>query len=151
MDEGGAQGRLEQGLGGLGGRLHEIAEHAVVADFQGHAAFEQELGLQGRDHPAAVVAKLTGLIQFRTETLGDKAAVPDQGRQFGAQALAEGAQQSAELRGVGESQGVQRRGDLGGRAVQRLAHGGEQGANLLPRQQTGSDGAKVSRAAASKT
>ena len=75
MDEDGVQGRPEQGLGGLGGGLDEIAQDPVVTDFQGHAALGGQLRLQGQDDPPAVIAKPARLVQLRPDPGGDEAPV----------------------------------------------------------------------------
>ena len=45
MDEGGVQGRAQQGLGRLGRGLDEIAQHPVMPDLQGDAALLGQLSL----------------------------------------------------------------------------------------------------------
>ena len=147
VDEGGIERRLEQRVGLAGRGLDEIAEHAVVANLQRHAAFLHQAGLQRRDHPAAVIAQGAGLVELGPHAGGHEAAVASQGRQVGPQADLQLGQQARQAVLQRRGQGLQRGFQLGGRRRQRVARPADHAGQLLAGLQAVLEAAQVARTA----
>jgi hypothetical protein len=134
VDEGRVQRRLDAAARPCLGRgLDEIAENGVVADLQRHAAVGRQLGLQGQDHPAAVVAQRAGLVELLADASRHEAAVAGLGRQVGTQPggpAPPGSRQALVQRGCEGAKGMGQLGRRRGQGSRSSRSGGQLLADL---------------------
>jgi hypothetical protein len=148
VDEGAFARGPQEGLGGLGAGLEEIAEHGVVADLERHSGLGHGAGLEIGDDAAAVVAQAAGLFKLGPVAGRDEAAVAGQMRGFGDETLGQIDQQAAEFRRQGQP--IEGGGDAGGRPGQRIPGRREQAGYAFCDRQAGADGGEIARSAAAE-